>query len=52
MAKFRDTSTLQKFVSIHASVQNNLNNKRHLNRHETFKQDRAAGLAEWRHLTA
>ena len=52
MAKFRDTSTLQKFVSIHASVQNNLNNERHLNRHETFKQDRAAGLAEWRHLTA
>jgi putative transposase len=52
MAKFRDTGTLQKFISIHASVQNNLNNERHLNRHETFKQDRAAGLAEWRHLTA
>jgi putative transposase len=52
MAKFRDTGTLQKFVSIHASVHNHLNNEHHLNRHETFKQDRAAGLAEWRHRTA
>jgi len=51
MAKFRDTGTLQKFVSIHASAHNLFNHDPHLPR-ETFKQDRAAALDEWRQLGA
>jgi putative transposase len=43
---------LQKFSAIHASVQNYLNQERHLVSHEQCKQDRAAALAEWRTLVA
>ena len=50
MAKFRDTKTLQKFASVHASIHNHFNHPRHLNRHDIFKQDRAMALAEWRQL--
>ena len=46
MAKFRDTGTLQKFVSIHASAHNLLNHECHLNSRETFKHDRAAAPAK------
>jgi putative transposase len=52
MAKFRDIKTLQKFVSAHASIQNDFNQDRHLNRHDVFKQNRSAALAEWRQLAA
>ena len=52
MARFRDIKTLQKFASVHASIHNHLNRDRHLNRRDTFKQDRAAALAEWRQLAA
>ncbi len=52
MAKFRDIKTLQKFASIQASIHNHFNHDRHLNRRETFKQYRAAALAEWRQLPA
>ncbi|MEQ9112463.1 MAG: IS6 family transposase [Rhodospirillaceae bacterium] len=51
MAKFRSTKSLQKFVSIHASIHNHFNKKRHLNNANTFKTSRAAALHEWRQLT-
>ena len=52
MAKFRDVKTLQKFSSVHASIYNHFNHQRHLNRRDTFKQVRAAALAEWHQLAA
>jgi hypothetical protein len=52
MAVFRDVKTLQKFASIHASIHDHFNQDRHLNRRDTFKQGRAAALAEWRELMA
>ncbi len=52
MARFRDIETLQKFASVHASIHNHFNQDRHLNSRDIFKQNRAAALAEWRHLAA
>ncbi len=52
MAKFRDVKTLQKFAATHASIHNHFNRDRHQNRRDIFKQNRAAALAEWRHLAA
>ncbi|MDA1024296.1 MAG: IS6 family transposase [Proteobacteria bacterium] len=42
MLKFRLERSLQKFVSIHASVHNHFNHERHLNDRETFKIQRNA----------
>ncbi len=50
MAKFRDIKTLRKFSSVHASIQNHFNHERHLNRRDTFKQNRSVALVEWRQL--
>ena len=52
MARFRDVKTLQKFSAVHASIHNHFNLDRHLNRRETFKENRTAALAEWRQLAA
>ena len=52
MSKFRDVKTLQKFASIYASIHNHFNLERHLNRRESFKENRTAALAEWRQLAA
>jgi putative transposase len=52
MSKFRNIGTLQKFASVHASLQNLFNHERHLNRRGIFKHDRAAALTEWRQLAA
>ena len=52
MAKFRDMMTLQKFAAVHASIHNRFNQDRHLNRHDIFKKNRSAALAEWRELMA
>lgn len=52
MAQFRDIKTLQKFASAYASNQNHFNLDRHLNRRNTFKQNKSAALAEWRQLAA
>ena len=52
MSKFRDLKTLQKFASVHASIQNHFNQDRHLNRRDIFKRNRSAALAEWRLLAA
>jgi putative transposase len=50
MLRFRRARTLQKSVSIHSSVHNHFNQERHLYSRENFKLNRAAALAEWRHL--
>ena len=48
--RFRRTRTLQKFVSVHSSIQNHFNQERHLDSRENFKLNRAAAPAEWRQL--
>jgi putative transposase len=48
MLKFRDIKTLKKFASVHASIHNHFNLDRHLTRRYTYKENRAAALAEWR----
>jgi len=50
MLRFRRTQTLQKFVSVHASVHNHFNQERHLYSRDNFKLNRTAALAEWRQL--
>ena len=52
MARFRDIRTLQKFASAHAAIHNHFNLDRHLNRRETFKDNRSVALTEWRELAA
>ena len=52
MARFRDIKTLQKFAVVHASIHNHFNLDRHLTGRSVFKQNRTAGLAEWRQLAA
>jgi len=46
MAKFRSAKSLQKFASIHSSVQNHFNQERHLYSRENFKINRSTALAE------
>jgi len=50
MLRFRRMRSLQKFASVHASVTNHFNAERNLSSRPTFKQNRAAALAEWRNL--
>ena len=50
MLRFRRAKTLQKFVSIHTSIQNHFNQERHLYSRANFKLNRAAAIAEWRQL--
>ena len=50
MLKFRRMRSLQKFVSIHASVFNHFNKERYLNSRVTFKVQREAALVEWQQL--
>ena len=52
MLKFRRMRSLQKFVSIHASVFNHFNKERHLNSRDTYKVQREAALIEWQQLCA
>jgi putative transposase len=52
MNRFRRMKTLQKFSSVHASVQNHFNQERHLVSREIYKQRRSAALAEWRAVMA
>ena len=51
MLQFRRMQSLQKFVSIHASVHNHFNHERHFNNRETFKLQRNAALVEWQQLS-
>ncbi len=50
MHRFRRMQTLQKFVSVHASVFNHFNQERSLTKRDHFKLNRTAALAEWRQL--
>lgn len=52
MLRFRQMRSLQKFVSVHASVTNHFNQQRALSSRENYKAARAAALAEWRGLLA
>ena len=52
MLQFRRMRSLQKFVSVHASVYNHFNQERHLYSRDNFKANRTAALAEWRQLGA
>jgi putative transposase len=50
MLRFRQMKSLQKFASVHASAQNHFNLERHLVDWKTFKERRAAALADWRQI--
>ena len=52
MQRFRRMRSLQKFVSVHASVFNHFNQERSLSKRCHFKLNRTAALAEWRGLCA
>ena len=52
MLRFRRMRSLQKFASVHASVQNHFNQERALYSRQNFKRNRAAALVEWRGLFA
>ena len=52
MLKFRRMRSLQKFVSIHSSIQNQFNQERHKINRELFKLQRNAALVEWQQLCA
>ena len=49
--KFRRLRSLQKFVSIHASVHNHFNHECHQNNRATFKLQRTTALTEWQQLS-
>jgi putative transposase len=50
--RFRRTRTLQKFVSVHASVSNHFNRERSLSNRDHFKAARVVALVEWRGICA
>ena len=52
MLKYRRMRSLQKFVSIHASIFNHFNKERHLNSRDRYKVQREAALVEWQQLCA
>ena len=52
MLRFRQMSCLQKFVSIHASVDNHFNQNRSLETRPRYKNHRNQALAEWCQLLA
>lgn len=52
MSRFRRMRSLQKFVTVHASVFNHFNQDRSLSKRVHFKLNRTAALAEWRGLCA
>ena len=52
MLRFRRLHTLQKLATGHASVHKHLPTERNLHNRDTYKQTRAAVLAEWRGLLA
>jgi hypothetical protein len=49
---FRRMRSLQKFVSVYASVHNHFNHERHIYSRSNFKLNRAVALSEWRQLGA
>lgn len=52
MFRLRRIRSLQKFAALNSSVHNDFNQERHLTGRTTFKERRAAALAEWRQFCA
>jgi len=52
MLRFRQTKSLQKFASVHASPHKHFKPERHLVDRNTYKQRRSAALAEWQIIAA
>ena len=52
MLRFQRMRSLQKFVSVHASIHNHFNQERSLSSRKSFKANRTAALAEWRQFCA
>ena len=52
MLRFRQMKSLQKFASVHASLNNHFNQERHLIDRKTYKERRSAAWAEWQSLVA
>ena len=52
MAKFRSAKSLQKFVSIHASIHNHFNQEPHLRSRQICKLNRSLALTKWRQIAA
>ena len=52
MQRFRRMRSLQKFVTVHASIYNHFNQERTLYSRDNFKPNRSVALAEWRVLCA
>lgn len=52
MLRFRRMRSLQKFVSVHASIHNHFNQEGHLDSRSNFKVNRTAALVEWRGVGA
>jgi putative transposase len=52
MIRFRRTRILQKFVAVHASIDNHFNQDGSLSQRDHFKVNRTAALNEWRGLCA
>ena len=52
MLRFRRMRSLQKFISVHASVCHHFNQERYLYSRANFKLNRTAALAEWRQVGA
>ena len=50
MLRYRRLQSLQKFVSVHASIHNQFSHARHVNSRTTFRLHRAAALTDWRQL--
>ena len=50
MLKFRRMRSLQKFASIHSSIQNHFNQERHIIDRNKFKIQRSAALTVWQQL--
>ncbi len=50
MLRFRRMRSLQTFAAVHVSISNHFNQDRSLSSRPHFKANRAAALAEWRHL--
>jgi putative transposase len=52
MLRFRQMKSLQKFASVHASLHNHFSLERHLIDRQTYRERRAAALAEWQSIAA
>ena len=50
MLRFRRMRSLQKFASVHASIQNHFNQERSLTSRTNYKAARTAAVAEWRRV--